>query len=144
MGPSWLRFMFRSRVLARATFGFEQMQRMYVLPYKVGRHVSMVRARTAASNEIELTDLLLRLFRSRQGVHYARKVSTDISACFCRWRRDDSVGYLKVEMNRTLPVVVEGALFSMASLNQDESHSTARQKSCASQQQAAIVRYLKK
>jgi hypothetical protein len=36
---------------------------------------------------------------------------------------------LKVEMNRTLPVVVEGALFSMASLNQDESHSTARQKS---------------
>jgi hypothetical protein len=36
---------------------------------------------------------------------------------------------LKVEMNRTLPVVVEGALLSMASLNQDESHSTARQKS---------------
>jgi hypothetical protein len=37
---------------------------------------------------------------------------------------------LKVEMNRTLPVVVEGALFSMVvSLNQDESHSTAVQKS---------------
>ena len=96
----------------------------------MGRHVLMVRARTAASDEIELTNLLLRLFRSRQGVHYARKVSTDISACFCRWRRDDSVGKLvKVDLNRTLLVVVGGALFSMTSLNQDESHSTARQKS---------------
>jgi hypothetical protein len=91
MGPtSWLRFMFHSRPLVRATFG--QMQRMYVQPCKVGRHVSMVRARAAVSDEIKLTDSLLLLFRSRQGVHYARKVSTDISACFCRWRRDDSVG----------------------------------------------------
>jgi hypothetical protein len=45
-----------------------------------------------SSDEIKLTDSLLLLFRSRQGVHYARKVSTDISACFSRWRRDDSVG----------------------------------------------------
>ena len=35
------------------------------------------------------------LFRSREGVHYARKVSTNISACICRWRRDDSVGKLE-------------------------------------------------
>ena len=101
----WLRFMFHSRLLARATFG--QMQRMYVWPCKVDRHVSMVRARAAASEEIELTDFL---FRSRQGVHHAWKVSTDIFACFCRWRRDDSVG--KLERNKTLPVVVEGVRVS--------------------------------
>jgi hypothetical protein len=68
------------------------MQRMYVWPCKVCRHVSMVRARAAASEEIKLTNFL---FRSRQGVHHAWKVSTDIFACFCRWRRDDSVGQLE-------------------------------------------------
>jgi hypothetical protein len=78
------------RLLARATFG--QMQRMYVWPCKVSRHVSMVRARAAASEEIKLTNFL---FRSRKGVHHAWKVSTDVSACFCRWRRDDSVGQLE-------------------------------------------------
>lgn len=91
MGPmSWLRFMFRSRLQARAASG--QMQRMYVQPCKVGRHVSMVRACVAASDKIKLADSLLRLLRPCQGVHYARKVSTDFSARFCRWRRDSSVG----------------------------------------------------
>jgi hypothetical protein len=45
-----------------------------------------------ASEEIKLTNFL---FRPRQGVHHAWKVSTDVSACFCRWRRDDSVGQLE-------------------------------------------------
>jgi len=84
-----------------------QMQRMYVWLCKVGRHVSMVgRAYAAASEEIELIDSLLLPFRSHQGVHYAQIVLTDVSACFCRWRSDMSAN-LKVETNRTLPVVVE-------------------------------------
>jgi hypothetical protein len=42
----------------------------------------------------------------------------------------DQSANLKAEMKRTLPDVMEGALFSMvASLNQDESCSTAVQKS---------------
>jgi hypothetical protein len=51
-----------------------------------------LRARAAASEEIKLTKFL---FRSRQGVHYAWKVSTDVSVCFCRWRRHNSVGQLE-------------------------------------------------
>ena len=51
-----------------------------------------LRARAAASEEIKLINFL---FRSRQGVHHAWKVSTDVSACFCRWRRDDSVDQLE-------------------------------------------------
>jgi hypothetical protein len=91
---SWLRFMFHLRLLARATFG--QMQRMYVWPCKVGRHASRVDGACTrgcyCSEEIKLTNFL---FRPRQGVHHAWKVPTDVSACFCRWRRDDSVGQLE-------------------------------------------------
>jgi hypothetical protein len=44
---------------------------------------------------IELTDSSLLLLRARQSVHNARKVSTDISACICGWRRDDAVSKLE-------------------------------------------------
>jgi hypothetical protein len=65
------------------------------LQVPVGSHIPMVHARGAASDEIRSTDSLLLLLRSRQGVHYVRKVLTDISACFCGWRRDNSVRQLE-------------------------------------------------
>jgi hypothetical protein len=63
MGPmSWLRFMFHSRLLARATSG--QMQDVCVA-LQSGRSRIDVRARAAATDEIKLTDSLLLPLRSR-------------------------------------------------------------------------------
>jgi hypothetical protein len=108
MGPmSWLRFMFQSRLLARAAFG--QMQRIYVQPCKVGRHVSMVGARAAASDEIVYYCFCLgpaKVFTMRGKYRQTfMRVSAD-------GEEMTQSANLMVETNKTLPVVVEGVRIS--------------------------------